>query len=335
MSADPASDAPLKRTPLYAEHVALGAKMVPFAGYEMPVQYPLGILKEHLATRAQAGLFDVSHMGQAMLTGPDHASTAAALEALVPADIVNLAHRPPALHPAPHRCGRHHRRPDGDAARRPRQRRPPDARRQRLAQGRRLRAHRQPPSGEREASARARARAARRAGSRRRAHCRCALPRGAAARLHAGGQRPRWRLRLSRLALGLHRRGRLRDLGCRRRRGRPVAAAVDRTMRRAHRPRRARLAAAGSRPVPLRPRHRRDHQPHRGGPRAGRSRSGAASRAASPAPGASRTSSPTAPSAAASASGPRAARPRARAPRSSRRRASASASSPPAASARA
>ena len=91
MSADPASDAPLKRTPLYAEHVALGAKMVPFAGYEMPVQYPLGILKEHLATRAQAGLFDVSHMGQAMLTGPDHASTAAALEALIPADIVNLA----------------------------------------------------------------------------------------------------------------------------------------------------------------------------------------------------------------------------------------------------
>ena len=71
MSADPASDAPLKRTPLYAEHVALGAKMVPFAGYEMPVQYPLGILKEHLATRAQAGLFDVSHMGQAMLIGPD------------------------------------------------------------------------------------------------------------------------------------------------------------------------------------------------------------------------------------------------------------------------
>src|SRR5438874_13043776 len=84
MSAAPASDQPLRRTPLYAQHVALGAKMVPFAGYAMPVQYPLGILKEHLHTRAQAGLFDVSHMGQAFLIGPNHAATAAALEALLP-----------------------------------------------------------------------------------------------------------------------------------------------------------------------------------------------------------------------------------------------------------
>jgi glycine cleavage system T protein (aminomethyltransferase) len=90
MSDAPASDQPLKRTPLYAQHVALGAKMVPFAGYEMPVQYPMGILKEHLHTRAQAGLFDVSHMGQAFLIGPGHATTAAALETLVPADILNL-----------------------------------------------------------------------------------------------------------------------------------------------------------------------------------------------------------------------------------------------------
>jgi aminomethyltransferase len=90
MSANPASSDALKRTPLYAQHVALGAKMVPFAGYEMPVQYPLGILREHQHTRAQAGLFDVSHMGQAFLVGPDHATTAAALEALVPADILNL-----------------------------------------------------------------------------------------------------------------------------------------------------------------------------------------------------------------------------------------------------
>src|SRR5262245_33100629 len=90
MSATPVSDQPLRRTPLYAQHVALGAKMVPFAGYEMPVQYPMGILKEHLHTRAQAGLFDVSHMGQAVLVGPGHAATAAALEALVPADILNL-----------------------------------------------------------------------------------------------------------------------------------------------------------------------------------------------------------------------------------------------------
>jgi aminomethyltransferase len=90
MSVAPASDQPLKRTPLHDEHIALGAKMVPFAGYEMPVQYPLGVLKEHLHTRAQAGLFDVSHMGQAFLLGPSHAATAAALEALVPADIINL-----------------------------------------------------------------------------------------------------------------------------------------------------------------------------------------------------------------------------------------------------
>jgi aminomethyltransferase len=63
--------------------------MVPFAGYDMPVQYE-GILAEHLHTRAAAGLFDVSHMGQLSLVGPDHARTAAALEALVPADIANL-----------------------------------------------------------------------------------------------------------------------------------------------------------------------------------------------------------------------------------------------------
>jgi aminomethyltransferase len=90
MSSASTPDAALQRTPLYELHVSLGAKMVPFAGYEMPVQYPLGILKEHLHTREKAGLFDVSHMGQAFLVGPDHETTAAALEALVPADIVNL-----------------------------------------------------------------------------------------------------------------------------------------------------------------------------------------------------------------------------------------------------
>lgn len=84
------AQAALQRTPLFDLHVSLGAKMVPFAGYEMPVNYPAGILKEHLHTRAKAGLFDVSHMGQAMLEGPDHASVGKALEALVPADILNL-----------------------------------------------------------------------------------------------------------------------------------------------------------------------------------------------------------------------------------------------------
>lgn len=82
------SDTPLKRTALYDLHAAEGAKLVPFAGYEMPVSYPLGILKEHLHTRAAAGLFDVSHMGQATLTGQN---VAAAMESLVPGDIQGLA----------------------------------------------------------------------------------------------------------------------------------------------------------------------------------------------------------------------------------------------------
>ena len=85
---------PLQRTPLYDLHVSLGAKMVPFAGYEMPVQYPLGVLKEHLHTREKAGLFDVSHMGQAYLIAEDlsHDTVAHALEGLVPADMLNLKH---------------------------------------------------------------------------------------------------------------------------------------------------------------------------------------------------------------------------------------------------
>ena len=78
----------LSRTPLYDLHVSLGARMVPFAGYDMPVQYPLGVLKEHLHTRAHAGLFDVSHMGQVELRGPD---AAAAMETLVPVDVIGIA----------------------------------------------------------------------------------------------------------------------------------------------------------------------------------------------------------------------------------------------------
>src|SRR6266566_2279487 len=81
--------ASLATTPLHALHLARGARMVPFAGYEMPVQYE-GIIAEHLHTRAAAGLFDVSHMGQAFLTGPDHDTTARALEASVGADVVDL-----------------------------------------------------------------------------------------------------------------------------------------------------------------------------------------------------------------------------------------------------
>ena len=84
------SDA-LEVTPLHALHIELGAKMVPFAGYDMPVQYKDGVLTEHLHTRAEAGLFDVSHMGQAFLVGPDHETVSKALEALVPGDILGLA----------------------------------------------------------------------------------------------------------------------------------------------------------------------------------------------------------------------------------------------------
>src|SRR6266568_2837658 len=84
---------PLKRTPLHTLHVALGGKMVPFAGYEMPVQYPPGVLREHLHTRTKAGLFDVSHMGQIVLRAKSGKveDAARALERLVPQDILALA----------------------------------------------------------------------------------------------------------------------------------------------------------------------------------------------------------------------------------------------------
>ena len=85
------SESAILRTPLHALHVELGARMAPFAGYEMPIQYKSGILAEHLQTRARAGLFDVSHMGQARLDGADHATVARALERLCPADILALA----------------------------------------------------------------------------------------------------------------------------------------------------------------------------------------------------------------------------------------------------
>ena len=79
--------ASLKTTPLHNLHVEQGARMVPFAGFDMPVQYPLGVKAEHLHTREKAGIFDVSHMGQVRLTGNNPAK---ALEALVPVDIIDL-----------------------------------------------------------------------------------------------------------------------------------------------------------------------------------------------------------------------------------------------------
>ena len=214
MSADAGFRPASERTPLYALHVALGAKMVPFAGYEMPVQYPLGILKEHLHTRAQAGLFDVSHMGQALLIGPDHATTASRSKALVPADIVNLK-------PGQQRYTQLLNDDGGIiddlmVTRRPgRRRRPAVPGRQRRAQGRRLRAHRRAPAATRD-------------GSSRRPSARCWPCRGRPAAQMPGivcpeaaralpswqrRQRPHRRARLPHLALGLHRRGRLRDLG--------------------------------------------------------------------------------------------------------------------------
>ena len=81
------TDKQILTTPLYQMHLDAGAKMVPFAGYEMPVSYPLGIKKEHIHTREKAGLFDVSHMGQIRLVG---ANSKKALESLVPVDIIDL-----------------------------------------------------------------------------------------------------------------------------------------------------------------------------------------------------------------------------------------------------
>jgi aminomethyltransferase len=77
----------LLKTPLHALHTELGARMVPFAGYSMPVQYPAGLMAEHQHTRNAAGLFDVSHMGQLRLLGAD---AAAALESLIPVDVIDL-----------------------------------------------------------------------------------------------------------------------------------------------------------------------------------------------------------------------------------------------------
>ncbi|KQY14526.1 glycine cleavage system aminomethyltransferase GcvT [Rhizobium sp. Root482] len=84
---------PLLQTQLHALHVSLGARMVPFAGYDMPVQYPAGVMKEHLHTRTAAGLFDVSHMGQVILRPKSGRieDAALALEKLVPVDVLSLA----------------------------------------------------------------------------------------------------------------------------------------------------------------------------------------------------------------------------------------------------
>jgi aminomethyltransferase len=87
-----AAMADLNRTGLHALHLELGARMVPFAGYDMPVQYPAGVMREHLHTRTAAGLFDVGHMGQVILRPrADMATLAAAFEAMMPVDVAGLA----------------------------------------------------------------------------------------------------------------------------------------------------------------------------------------------------------------------------------------------------
>ncbi|MBZ9788992.1 glycine cleavage system aminomethyltransferase GcvT [Rhizobium sp. 3T7] len=85
--------AALKKTPLHTLHLSLGARMVPFAGYDMPVQYPAGVMKEHIQTRTSAGVFDVSHMGQVVIKAKSgkYEDAALALESLVPVDILGLA----------------------------------------------------------------------------------------------------------------------------------------------------------------------------------------------------------------------------------------------------
>ena len=120
-TASSAAHPPLRRTPLYDLHLAHGAKMVPFAGYEMPVQYAPGVLKEHLHTRAAAGLFDVSHMGQIVLRprsglggGRGRRARAAG-----PRRHPRARRRTPALRRADQRARRHPRRPDGGQSRRP------------------------------------------------------------------------------------------------------------------------------------------------------------------------------------------------------------------------
>ncbi len=80
----------LLSTPLHALHVELGGKMVPFAGYELPVQYKTGIMAEHQHTRDKAGLFDVSHMGQVIVSGGSWEAVATAFETLVPMNVLDL-----------------------------------------------------------------------------------------------------------------------------------------------------------------------------------------------------------------------------------------------------
>ena len=140
----PMSESATLRTPLHALHVELGARMAPFAGYDMPIQYPTGHSRRTSAHPRQAGLFDVSHMGQARLEGPDHATTAPRARTALPGRHSRLSRRGVSATPIPQRRGRHDRRSDGLAA--ARRRRAAHPRRQRRAQSGRLRPARSRPA---------------------------------------------------------------------------------------------------------------------------------------------------------------------------------------------
>ena len=106
----------MRRTPLYESHVRLGAKIVDFGGWAMPVSYPTGILEEHRATRTAVGVFDVCHMGEVHFTGPGAAAT---VQRLVTNDVGALGKRPRFLHGRVPAVGRHRRRSDRLPARTP------------------------------------------------------------------------------------------------------------------------------------------------------------------------------------------------------------------------
>ena len=242
----PAAPAPLQKTPLHALHVARGARMVPFAGYDMPVQYADGIIAEHNHVR------DRGRPVRRLAHGPGVPGRRRSRDGRARARDAGAGRhrrpraRPPALHPAARRQWRHPRRPDGDALGRSGRGRRAVPRRQRRHQGGGLRASCGAPARRRAAAARRPSRAGRRAGAGRAARGRAALPRGGADAVHERDHDALRRHRLPHQPLRLHRRGRLRDFLQGDARARDRRAAAVRAEREADRARRAQLAAARS-----------------------------------------------------------------------------------------
>ena len=291
------SDSATLRTPLHALHVELGARMGPFAGYDMPIQFASGILAEHLHTRAARRPVRRLAYGPGDSSGPITRPSPPRSSDLCPADILGLAPGRQRYTPAAQRRRRNHRRPDGLAA--AGRRRPAHPRRQRRAQRRRFRAARS-------AACRRSVRLTRLDDLR--AHRAAGPGRGRRPRAARAGQRPRGdavhvgaagfasagvdRLRL---ALRLHRRGRVRDLAARRRGGSASRGGCS-PSRKSRRSASARAIRCGSKRAcasTATSSTRRSIRSRPGSP--GRSRSGGASRAAFPARRASRRRSPTGP----------------------------------------